>query len=117
MEHLRELRINKGLTQQDVATALGCNQTAVGKYERGQLEPNIETLNKLARLFDVTVDYLTGNSDELGQTVANVELTDAERSLLFYFRNTTAAGQRAISDSAKSIYEALKTARGLSPAN
>lgn len=69
MEHLKELRVHKGLTQQEVALVLGCNQTAVGKYERGKLEPNIETLNKLARLFEVTVDYLTGNTDEMGTLI------------------------------------------------
>lgn len=113
----KELRKDFGYTATKIAAVVGYSKNIIYEWEKGRTQPNIETLNKLARLFDVTVDYLTGNSDELGQTVANVELTEAERNLLFYFRNTTVAGQRAISDSAKSIYEALKSAHGIAPAN
>ena len=96
MERLKELRLYKGLTQQKVADSLGCNQSAVGKYERGELEPNIETLIKLARLFDVTVDYLTGNTDELGAITNNVNygsegvvLNKEQKTLLSYFDKLT----------------------------
>ena len=117
MLKIKDLRVEKGYTQKVLAEKINTSAKNIWAWENEKCEPCISDLNKLARLFDVTVDYLSGNSDELGQAVANVELTEAERNLLFYFRNTTVAGQRAISDSAKSIFEALKSAHGIAPAN
>ena len=53
MIKLKDLRLTKQLSQNELAKMLGCNQTAVGKYERGQLEPNIETLKLLSEIFEV----------------------------------------------------------------
>lgn len=66
MQKLKELRLERGFTQSQIAQLLGVNQTAVGKYERGELEPNIETLKKLADFFECSIDYLTGRADDLG---------------------------------------------------
>ena len=60
---IKELRLEKNLSQNDIAKVLGCNQTAVGKYEREQLEPNISTLMKLADFFNVSIDYLLNRTD------------------------------------------------------
>ncbi len=77
MVKLKELRLSKQLSQSELANLLGCNQTAVGKYERGQLEPNIETLKKLSTIFEVSVGYLIGNEDDFGNiTVSPGQLTD-----------------------------------------
>lgn len=66
MIKIKELRHEKGLTQSELATLLGVNQTAVGKYERGELEPNIHTLKKLADIFECSIDYLAGREDDFG---------------------------------------------------
>lgn len=58
MNRIKELRLNAGLTQKELANKLGCNQTAVGKYEREELEPNLDTLKKLSSIFECSVDYL-----------------------------------------------------------
>lgn len=63
-ERLKELRVNKRLTQQDMADYLGITRQGYGKYESGQSETDIKTLKKLANFFNVTTDYLTGNSDQ-----------------------------------------------------
>lgn len=88
MNKIRELRTEKGLTQAELAEILGVNQTAVGKYERGELEPNIENLIKLSRFFEVSVDYIIGNADDFGiiQTPSDA-LTQEERQLLDDFRH------------------------------
>lgn len=69
MNKLKELRTNKGLTQKELAKIIGCNQTAIGKYERGDLEPNITILKELSKVFGVSVDYLIGNADDFGNIV------------------------------------------------
>lgn len=55
--HLRQLRIKKGYTQEQVAKALGINRTTYTKYETGVTQPSLEQLKKLSELFEV--DYNT----------------------------------------------------------
>ena len=55
---LKELRIKKGVTQNEVAIAVGCAKSTYPKYEREEREPDITTLCRLADYFEVTVDYL-----------------------------------------------------------
>jgi len=61
---LKELREEKGLTQLDVADAIGVNYRTIGQYERGVNEPDIDTIKKLCKLFDVSADYLLELKDE-----------------------------------------------------
>ena len=57
---LKELRLEKGLTQRALGDALGfCNQT-VSFWESGQREPDLDALVKVARFFDVSTDFLLG---------------------------------------------------------
>lgn len=58
--NLKRLREQKGISQQKLAELLGVTQQAVGKWEKGKSEPDTETLAKLAKLFDASVDYLLG---------------------------------------------------------
>ncbi len=58
---LKELRLAKGLKQEEVAKILGIGRTAYGAYE---IEDNIPPLNKLlilAKLYDVSIDYILYN--------------------------------------------------------
>ena len=64
VKRLRELREEKGITQEKVATHLGVARTTYSNYEQGLREPPINTLVKMSDLFDVTVDYLLGLTDE-----------------------------------------------------
>ncbi|WP_258088149.1 helix-turn-helix domain-containing protein [Weissella fangxianensis] len=61
MNRLKELRKAKGLTQHQLANELGISQQSYARYEKGDREPNIATLIKLADYFDVSVDYLIGH--------------------------------------------------------
>lgn len=60
---LRELRKEKGLTQNELAKLLNVSDRSVGFYETGDRDPDTETLKKLANLFDVTIDYLLCRSN------------------------------------------------------
>ncbi|BDG61886.1 hypothetical protein caldi_29760 [Caldinitratiruptor microaerophilus] len=61
---LKALRTAKGLTQQDIANYLGVTPEAVGNWERGTREPDLATLLKLAKYFDVAVHYLLTGTDD-----------------------------------------------------
>ena len=58
---LRELREQKGVTQKEVADAIGCTATVYSRYERGEREPDISTLCSLADYFEVSTDILIGH--------------------------------------------------------
>ena len=62
-KRLRELRLEKGASQEDIAKLLNMSKMAVSHWERGKSEPSIEQLKILARYFDVSVDYLVGFAD------------------------------------------------------
>lgn len=60
---IKRLREDKGLQQKDLAKKLDVSPSAIGMYERDEREPNNDLLIKLADFFNVSVDYLLGNSD------------------------------------------------------
>lgn len=59
---LRALREQKGVTQKEVAIAVGCTATVYSRYERGEREPDISTLCSLADYFKVSIDSIIGYS-------------------------------------------------------
>lgn len=60
---LKELRLEKGLTQAEVSIALGLSRNAFANYEKGLRQPSLETLKALCKFFNVTADYLLGLED------------------------------------------------------
>ena len=61
-ERLQALRKARGYAQQDVANLIGVGRTTYLKYENGDNKPT-RKINELARLFQVSTDYLLGNTD------------------------------------------------------
>lgn len=58
MTRCKELRKLKNMTQEDVARAVNVSRTAVVKWETDRATPRIETLQKLATLFDCSMEEL-----------------------------------------------------------
>ena len=50
---LKELRFKKGVTQKEVARALGCSENNYSRYERGDREPDIYTLKALSKYYKI----------------------------------------------------------------
>lgn len=63
-ERLIKLRKEKKKTQQQISSILGITRPAYTAYERGTRQPDYETLQKLAELFEVSIDFLLGSSNE-----------------------------------------------------
>lgn len=59
-EQITFLRKQKGMTQEEVACALGVTNQAVSKWESAQCCPDIQLLPAIAELFEVTIDELMG---------------------------------------------------------
>ena len=63
-ERLARLRLQTGLSQQDVADELHLSRSTYSSYETGRRTPPLDALIDLARFFRTTADYLLGLSDE-----------------------------------------------------
>ncbi len=62
-ERLRELRLQRGKTQQELAEILNITSSAYSLYETGKRQLNYESLLILADYFNVSLDYLFGRSE------------------------------------------------------
>lgn len=62
-DRLKSLRNRKGLSQAEFAKQIGVSKSSVNMYERGEREPNFETLETIADYFNVDLDYLMGKSE------------------------------------------------------
>lgn len=61
-ERLQELREDKSISRKELSRILNITISALGMYERGRREPNIEMLIKLADYFNVSLDFLVGRT-------------------------------------------------------
>ena len=62
-EKLKQLRKERELSQKEVANILGITISAYSNYEQGIREPSYDILIKIAKLYDVSTDYLLGLED------------------------------------------------------
>lgn len=63
-ERIKELRKSKGLSQAEMGSQIGFSKATVGMWEAGNRRPTIEALEKMSNLFDRSVDYILGSSDD-----------------------------------------------------
>lgn len=63
-ERLLQLKQERKLLQKDIAASIGLSLRGYQYYEKGQKEPTLSVLIRLADFFDVSLDYLVGRSDD-----------------------------------------------------
>lgn len=64
MLRIKDLREDKEILQKDMAKILNTTQTNYSKYELGKINIPIDTLIKLAKFFNTSIDYLLGLTNE-----------------------------------------------------
>ncbi|MGQ5709473.1 helix-turn-helix domain-containing protein [Lactobacillus sp. PSON] len=74
---IKKIRLKNKIDQQELANALSLTQQAISQYENGKREPKLETWQKLADYFGVTVPYLQGFEPDFS------EVTDDTKNTLF----------------------------------
>lgn len=77
-DKLKSLRLEKKLTQKQVADRIGLAISAVSSYESGSRYPSYEVLVQLARIFHVTTDYLLGMTDKRSIDVTGLDDSEIE---------------------------------------
>ena len=71
-DKIKLYRENKRMTQNEVASILNVSPATISKYESGALEPNIESLKRLAELFEISIDELLSDEKEFDISKINV---------------------------------------------
>ena len=62
-EKIAELRKKRGMTQDDLGKAMNVSYQAVSKWERGESQPDFDTMSKIAKLFNVPLGYFEDDGD------------------------------------------------------
>ena len=80
-QRIKDLRMSRGLTQEQLADILKISKSRIGMYEIGKREPNFEMLEAIADYFNVDMNYLLGKSDVPNQLVWASRLEDINQSV------------------------------------
>lgn len=84
-KRLRILRKSKQLTQAQLGSLLNLENSTISSYERNKIMPSSDVLLKIAKYFNVSVDYLIGNTDEMhGQKEKSIDEIMQGVEVLFY---------------------------------
>lgn len=62
-DRLLQLRKQRGWSQPELARRIGTSGDIIGRYERGEMTPSVQVARRIARVLDVTLDYLIGEHD------------------------------------------------------
>lgn len=107
-KRIKQLREERGLTQEQLGKILNVQKAAISKYEKGHTLPDSEALKKLAKFFNVSVDYLLCLTDAREpfdtKTTANLSYKSAEKS-----------STRITGNFMRSLMHILKDDRGMMP--
>lgn len=63
-DRLKKLRTDAGMTQQQLGDLVHLSQQSIDHYENNRAKPSIDTINMFAEIFNISVDYLLGRSNE-----------------------------------------------------
>ena len=80
VKNLKRLRSKAGISQRELAEIVMVSQQSINKYENHNVEPDIETLIKLADYFKVSLDYLVGR-DYSGTELSDLSVSVSREDL------------------------------------
>lgn len=84
-DRLSRIREQRGLSQVELAERAGLSSQQIYRYENGKTEPDGTVVARIARILEVSTDYLLGTSDFPAPYI-DAELTEKERIALDAWR-------------------------------
>ncbi len=93
MIKLKELRQERGLNQQELALRIETTQRNISNWENGNTEPDIQMILKMSKFFEVSADYLLGNSEKLD---IKEDIAFLENSLITIIKNLSLDRKKAL---------------------
>jgi transcriptional regulator with XRE-family HTH domain len=110
-ERLKELRKEARLTQDELAKVFFLNKSSISRYEKNKQIPEMETLQKIAGYFNVSIDYLLGNHDLKNYNEQPSVKPDSQPSTTN--DSLTPKDKKEISDYLEDVKKNLETSEGL----
>ncbi|MBE7011165.1 MAG: helix-turn-helix transcriptional regulator [Ruminococcaceae bacterium] len=108
-EILKELRLERGLTQEEVGKIIGVQKAAIQKYEKGEVENMKQSsIKKLSKFYGVTTDYLLGIEKADEQLEEYLEMLKSRSELKMLFNLTKDATREDIEKAVKIIETVLE---------
>lgn len=96
-DKLKQLRLDKGVTQSDIANVIGVSSATIGNYEQGTRKPRkSETWKKIADYFGVSIDYLIDENDVSQDNMHNGIVYRSEKEIENYVKTLTEEELRLI---------------------
>ena len=95
MNRFRKLRLDNNYSQTQLAKKLKVHQTAISQWELGKSFPDILTMQKLADIYDVSIDYILGRENSRNGHVA---LPEDEERLLQNYRSLGTEEKNTVQD-------------------
>lgn len=100
-KRLKELREQRGYSQEELAKLLNTSRSRIGMYEQGRRQPDFEMQETIADLFNVTIDYLFGREEEKIKSELeklNIPSDEMAMALDFYnrYKNAPEISKQAI---------------------
>lgn len=107
LKNLKALRMQAGISQQQLADVIDVSQQSINKYENHNTEPDISTLIALADTFETSVDYLIGHTDipHVIEAVKQFDLNEKESNLITDFRKLSSRQKESVQLIIKSFLE------------
>lgn len=107
LKNLKLLRDEKGVSQQLLANVIGCSQQSINKYENHNIEPDIDTLIRIADYFETSVDFLIGHTAirQKIEPMQTFSLNEVEGKMIASYRSLNAKQRRAVEAVIESYFE------------
>lgn len=89
-ENIKKIRMQKGITRQDLADSLEVANSTISRYENNLRKPDIETINKISQILGVSVDELIGKPTKMDAVTflnrinnSNMSEVEMAKSIIF----------------------------------
>jgi len=109
MNRIRELRMEKHITQVRLSIELEVSQEAISAYEIEKHYPSVKSLLKLRDIFNVSIDYILGVSDQRCPTIRKDDLKPDELDIIQTYQRLDSAGKERLSAYLHGYFDAEST--------
>lgn len=86
-KRIKELRLEKKLSQQELGDMIGITKVSICGYENGTRTPSLETFDILADILKTSTDYLLGRTDKRNIETKQQDISIDDYSIIKEFRN------------------------------
>ena len=86
-ERIKKLRLEKGMSQQELGDMIGITKVSICGYENGTRTPSLETFDILADILETSTDYLLGRTEKKSLESKQQDISVDDYNIIKEFRN------------------------------